>query len=148
MGGGGRMEAGAREIRGQAPDVGGACGRRPTERDEMILKCKQLCDSNSFFISFTEIQLTKQVKIKAIEVMCSAGVCQSSPSIYLCQPLRENNFEILKIRNILPLATSLFFLAPMSSLAMDPRSFARVESCPGGLGWSCSPPGEAWRTSQ
>ena len=27
------------EIRGHAPDVGGAWGRRPTERDEQILKC-------------------------------------------------------------------------------------------------------------
>ena len=86
------------EIRGHAPDVGGAWRRRPTERDEQILKC---IDTTLWFqlilISFTEIQLTKQVKIKAIEVMCSAGVCQSSQSIYLCQPLREISFEMFWI---------------------------------------------------
>lgn len=43
---------------------------------------------------------------------------------------------------------SLFYLFPMSFLAKDPRSFATVESCPGGLKWSCSPPGAAWRTSR
>ena len=42
---------------------------------------------------------------------------------------------------------SLFFLVPMSCLAKGPRSFATVKSYPGGLGWSCSPPGAASRTS-
>ena len=35
--------------------------------------------------------------------------------------------------DFLPLAMSLFFLVPMSCLAKDPRSFATVESYPGGL---------------
>ena len=49
------------EIRGHAPDVGGAWGRRPTERDEQILKC---IDTTLWFqlilISFTEIQLSNK----------------------------------------------------------------------------------------